>query len=190
MLVPLLILAATLKVPSAKNYFLLFSSLILMPLWRYDLGYGNIVALLASLFIFMILRKDLRASFPALTKGFLYSLILPLILFGYALAKSKQSILINLKDALGYLNSGQAFGIKDLANDMNLVYYVHYFIFPCAVGACLIFAFYKLVTLSKKEEKLPFINVAILFLSIYYFANFHRGLIRHNLAEGWDTAFT
>jgi hypothetical protein len=190
MLLPLLILASTLNAPSAKKYFLLFSFLILMPLWRYDLGYGNIVALLASMFLFMIFRKEFRTNFPALRKGFLYALILPLILFVFVLIKNHQSIFINIKDALGYLNSGQAFGIKDLANEKNLVYYVHYFIFPGAVAVCFFFALYTLARSSKKEEKLPFGNVAVIFLSIYYFANFHRGLIRHNLAEGWDTAFT
>jgi len=190
MLVPLLVLAAILKAPTTKNYFFFFSCLILMPLWRYDLAYGNIIALLISLFLFMLFRKELRASFASLRKGFLWSLILPVILFVIALIKTHQSILITAKDALGYLNSAQAFGTRDLANEKNLVYFVHYFIFPCAVAVCFFFALYRFMLSSKKEEKPSFANVAVIFLSIYYIANFHRGLIRHNLAEGWDTAFS
>jgi hypothetical protein len=190
MLIPLLILAATLNAPTFKNYFLLFSCLILMPLWRYDLGYGNIVALITSMFIFMLFRKDLRSSLPSLRKGFIYALILPIILFVIALLRNHQSILINIKDAVGYLNSAQAFGIKDLANEKNLVYLALYFIFPLVVAVCFFFALYRFIISARKEEKASFGNVAVIFLSVYYFANFHRGLIRHNLSEGWDTAFT
>ncbi len=190
MLLPLLILATTLKAPTFKNYFFLFSCLILMPLWRYDLAYGNILSLLGCLTLFFFLRKDLRSSLPALRKGFLFALIVPVILFIAALMLSHRSLLTTMKDALAYLGTPQAFGTKDLANEKTLVYYALYFIFPVAVGICFFYVLSRLWLSKDSAEKPGFSLVTVLFLSIYYIANFHRGLIRHNLSEGWDTAFT
>ncbi len=186
----LLALSSALNHPNTKNYFFLFSSLILMLFWRYDIAYAAFFALLISLLIYIILHKNIRSNFRAALRGFLYALILPVSLLLFAILKNRKSILINIQDALAYINSTQAYGMNDLAGEKNMLYHIHYFVFPALMACCFLYALFQLAFSLKKNDKISFLNLSQLFLVLFYFFNFHRGLIRHNLAEGWDTAFS
>ena len=66
------------------------------------------------------------------------------------------------------------------------MYNLHYFIFPALVILSAFFAIYKLFI--KKGNAITLLS--ILFFAVFYIFNFQRGLIRHSLAEGWDTALS
>ncbi|WP_164972752.1 hypothetical protein [Lacibacter luteus] len=84
---------------------------------------------------------------------------------------------------LGYLDSAQSWGYSVLSRVYNFKFRIHYFIFPVAVITGLL---YVLLLFREKFKSLVFLQLCLVFFSVYYLVNFQRGLIRHSFFENRD----
>ncbi|MBI1185352.1 hypothetical protein GC194_13860 [bacterium] len=96
----------------------------------------------------------------------------------------------NALQALDYLSASQAHAYSKIApNTTSWVFIAHHYIFPCVVMLLFILTI-KQWNIRGKNQSNQFLNVAILFLSLYYFFNASRGLVRHGFIEGSDRALS
>ncbi len=190
--IPLTILALLniYRKQSVGNYFLYFLILILMIGWRIDLGAANLLAGLGGILLLTFAVPDFHPDYKKLLKGFGMLILLTLLLFLSVLILWHGNIFQRISEALGYMSSLQSYGVKDLSGVKDMKYYSLYFVLPLAVLLAAAHAFVRMIREKGRNKETIALALSILFLSIFYFANFQRGLVRHTLAEQWDTAFT
>lgn len=176
---------------SVKNYFLYFLLLLFMMVWRIDLGISNFIAGVGGLLLVWYCVPDFKIQMTSLKKAALYTGISVVFIFCIALIIQGPTLLFSrLGEMTGYLNSLQAYGLKDLSSAANNKYYSLYFVMPVVVLMIAGYAFYKLIRSEEISSPQALISVTIIFFSIFYISNLQRGLVRHTLAEQWDTALT
>ena len=183
-LISIFILFALLKKQSVFNYFLFFTILVFNILWRIDIGVASVPALIISFASYFIVKKSQKIRFKKLLLGFAVFVvsISPFIVFVFL--KSNNFTVI-IKDILSYLSSAQTYGIPSLTYAAkDYVFYLHFLIFPALVLLMLIYGIYRLRTSKNKNI---FLQISIIFFSVYYILNFQRGIVRHSFVEGWDT---
>ena len=175
---------------SVLNYFTFFLVLVLMIFWRIDLGSANLVAGLGGILFLCFAVPGFKPDYLQLGKGFF---MLSFILLGSLFVTFlfyDGSLFHRFSEILGYISSFQSYGIKELSINKDFKYYSLYFIMPVAVLLSAAYAFIRLVRNHEEKKYVTQISLLILFLSVFYFANFQRGLVRHTLAEYWDTALS
>jgi len=188
-LMPLVVLAfiTFMERKTVASSFFFFFSLLFIVVWRVDLGTS---ALAATVAIFMLLF--IMKMLPARNKifgGFATAFSPVILLFLLALIYSGSSLFVALKDILAYTSSFQSYGLVNLAYAHDAKYFALYFVFPTAVLAIAVYIIYGLVNGNYEGSSTHF-AWAVLFFSLFYFANLQRGLVRHTLAEQWDAALT
>ncbi len=191
-LVPLAVIAFILlyKNQSVKNYVFFFCSLIFLVFWRIDIGFSTLVAGLASLIFLIFFVPSFKTDRKNIYKGITISFAIMLFLFIAAFIHSGFNILIYLRDALEYMASIQSYGIKDLSHKHDLKYFFLYFIFPAIVLLILLYCIYQIIRQNDRNEGAITYRLSLIFLSLFYFSNLQRGLVRHTLVEQWDAALT
>jgi len=175
---------------SVLNYFMFFLVLVLMISWRVDLGSANLVAGIGGISFLCFAVPGFKTDFVQLWKGLF---MLGFILLGTFLITFlfyDGSIFHRFSEILGYISSFQSYGIKELSISKDIKYYSLYYIMPVAVLLSAAYAFIRLARNKEEKKYVTQISLLILFLSVFYFANFQRGLVRHTLAEYWDTALS
>jgi hypothetical protein len=171
------------RVPSVKNYLLLFCSIILFVIWRIDLGLACFFSMAGILIVYSLqgIRKfNHRYFLTALgyMVAFFILVYFIFLLFGINLAS-------NLLNEYNYLSSTQSYGYPALGNPNERVFQVQYFIFPAIcmlLGGYILFNFRKFVTHGNSK----FATLCLLFCIGFYVANFPRGLVRHSFMEDSD----
>jgi len=170
---------------SFKNYFLLILLIAFLILWRIDIGYPAAIASLIVLLVYYINRVQFKISWILMFKSlglFLGITLLGLLLIGWCRGVN---VFEKLWSGLNYLASGQTYGVSSLGDVTKAAFKIQYFVFPLTmiliVGAML--TFYKKYNVSRPQRV---IYLSFLFLIIYYFMNFQRGLVRHSFVEGHD----
>ena len=188
-LLPLVVLAfiTFMERRTVASSFFFFFSLLFIVLWRVDLGTSAIAAT-AAMFILLFFMKMLPPKNKILG-GFTTSFSPAIVLFILALIYSGTSLFVALKDILAYTSSFQSYGLANLAYAHDAKYFTLYYVFPAAILAIVINMIYGLVN-SRYEGSSVNFAWAIIFFSLFYFANLQRGLVRHTLAEQWDAALT
>ena len=190
-LLTLLLLFNLIQKQSTGNYFLFFSTLVFVMIWRIDLGISNFIAGIGGLALLWFLLPDFEIDRKSARKGFVYFVISTVLVFLVAMLLRGPSILFSsLGEMLGYLSSLQAYGLKDLTSAANAKYFSLYFVMPVAVLLIAGYAFLRMVRMKNPSSRESIVSIGILFLCIFYFSNLQRGLVRHTLAEQWDTALT
>ena len=192
-IVPLtvLLLLNILQKQSVKNYFLFFFLLLFTMVWRIDLGISNFMAGIGGLALLWFVHPDFNPDRKSALRGFGIFAVTSLFLFLIAILIQGPALLFDrLGEMAGYLSSLQAYGLINLSGATDMKYYSLYFIMPVAVALVAGFAFVKLIRNNEAASRASIVSVVIIFLSIFYFSNLQRGLVRHTLAEQWDTAFT
>ncbi len=191
-LVPLMGLAfiSLYEKQSLKRYVFFFCLSMFMILWRIDIGFSTLIAGGGSLLFLILFVPSFKTNRKNLFNGFAIAIIILLSIFIMSFLHSGKNIFISFKDVFEYLSSAQSYGNKDLSLVLDIKYYSLYFIFPIAIFLILIHCIYQVVRHNKTNEKIIFYNLAIIFLGLFYFSNLQRGIIRHTLAEGWDSALT
>lgn len=184
--ITLLLLLRLREQASVKNYILYFSVLVGMIFWRIDLGSANLAAGLLALLCWRLLDREHAGGTKNMFKALLAVTGSVLLLFLMALLFRGQELFSRLQEALAYLSSMQSYGLKDLSPAQDLRYYSLYFLVPAAVLLISGASVYKYL---KGRLNINWI-LAILFFTFFYLINLQRGLVRHTLAEGWDTALT
>ena len=191
-LVPLTVIAFILlyEKQTVGRYIFFFSSLIFMIIWRIDLGSSTLIAGTLGLIFLAFFVPTFNTNKKYLFKGLVISISLVFLLFIIALIHSGAHLLISIKDALAYMSSFQSYGIKDLSLVHDMKYFSLYYILPVVILLIIIHCIYRVIRQNEKENNTIIYTLAIIFLGIFYLSNLQRGLVRHTLAENWDTALT
>ncbi|MCW3105188.1 MAG: hypothetical protein JWO09_3628 [Bacteroidetes bacterium] len=174
---------------SFKNYLLLISCLAFLVLWRVDIGYPAAIAGCAVLLVYYISREQFVISWKLLFKA-------AAVLFGAVLAfllvlgwVRDINVFEKLWSGLNYLASAQTYGLTSFGDASKMQYKMQYFVFPLVMllglGAMLVF--FKRLNVTRSQR---FIYASFLFLVVYYFVNFQRGLVRHSFIEGHDNGLS
>lgn len=170
---------------SLKNYLIYFGTLIFLLCWRIDLGYNCLLTMPFVLLYYNFFDEKTKISWKLLFKalalvgGSLIVLLSLLSLYRQTNLFSKAFYFIN------YCVSAQSYGYQSIGNSAAPGFKMHYFIFPAIVAMLLIVMFIKHKLLNKtKGQRVAFLS--LLFICLFYFINFNRGLIRHSLFEGSD----
>jgi len=175
----------TFKSFQAKNIMMILALMVLMLLWRMDVGLGNLVASLGLFLVYIVqfggftgIKKMIK---PVLLGTVLTALgfILTGALFGF------DTLQDHLSQALGYFSADQAHGWSKVTNDTNhRLLYIHYLTFPLMIFAI---GLYVTIRFKVLYEQKPRILISLLYFIFYYFANFQRGLVRHSFVIGTDS---
>ena len=191
-LVPLTTLAFILiyEKQTIRRYVFFFCSLIFMVIWRIDIGFSTLIAGAAGLIFLIFFVPTFKTEKKNLIKGFGISFSIAVLIFIVALINSGSHLFVVLRDSWAYLSSFQSYGIKDLSNVHDMKYFSLYFIFPAVVLLILIHCIHSIIRQNDKDNNTIIYTLAIIFLGLFYFSNLQRGLVRHTLAEQWDSALT
>lgn len=172
---------------SFRNYFLLITCLAFLLLWRVDIGYPAIISSAVVLLVYLLNREQFNISWKIFFKAlilFTACFILILVLIGLC---RNINVFDKLRSGLNYLASAQTYGLTSFGDSSLSLYKMEYFVFPVFMilffGAMLMF--FKKLNTSKMQR---FIYSSFLFLTLYYFVNLQRGLVRHSFIEGHDNA--
>jgi hypothetical protein len=185
----LMVLHKVLSQPSSlKNYVILFTTLAFLIYWRSDLGYSCVVTVPIIILFYHFIDPNFKIKWAHLLKALLIVFGTTALLFAALSAYRGVNIFYKLLYALNYLASAQTYGYNTIGWTNQPEYKMHYFVFPVlvcvillALGLC--FKFFN------KTKGQRFSYLTLLFLCVYYFANFNRGLVRHSLIE-WTDTFT
>lgn len=176
--------------PSFKTTLWLVLWSFFLVFWRIDVAAAHIPALGATMFFFLLKGK---LKVPEL-KNWIFSAALVLGiagLFFYLLNYYYHGLLVdNVKQALSYFGASQTHAYAKIASNYNSIHFVaHHFIFPCVIAIILFSTIFKWNPKGKNHDR-QFIILSIIFLSLFYFFNAPRGLVRHGFIEGSDRAIS
>ena len=169
--------------PSRKNYLLFVATGIFLLLWRLDIGYANILASLGLLLAYRW-KNDFIFSFRKF--GFALTVLLgPLsALVGIIAIWKGIAIPDRIAQAFHYFMSSQSYGYPTVHVAWDITTRAHYFLFPF-LG--LILTAYLVSGIRKStSDQAGFTLLAVLYLILFYLANFPRGLVRHSFVENTD----
>lgn len=172
--------------PSVKNYFLLLSCVAFLILWRMDIGYPALIATAGTLFIYWFGQRKLTFDIRILLKATAIISAAALIVIITIAAYRHINIVNSIYQTLNYLSSAQSYGYISLGDTSMPVVSMQYYIFPLTlllVFGCLLVVF-KNKTTSRSQR---FIYTSLVFLLLYYFINFQRGIVAHTLWGVRDT---
>lgn len=170
---------------SLKNYLLLFTITAFLILWRMDIGYPSTIAIAGTLFIYRINEKRFVFDRSILIKSVLiFAGSCILFLAGIAWWRD-MNIPDKLLNGLNYLASAQSYGYVDLGDETNVVFKMQYFVFPIIL-ILLFFSFLIFIKRYTISHSQRFVFTSLIFLTIFYFVNFQRGIVAHTLAGGPD----
>jgi hypothetical protein len=161
------------------SYLGLLFLMAMLFLWRLDIGVAAAPALL------IVLLKSKKIVFKDVTLGLGAGLIIALLfaLPIWIVAQIRHIALwSSVQSAVSFFNSSQSFGYTNMQMTENLIYGIHYFVFPLLA----FLLFYYLLHAKGRGDRISFPHMATLFLAAFYLLNFQRGLVRHGLIEKTD----
>ncbi len=171
---------------SLGTYLLFFSILLFLVLWRIDLAYVSVVAMPLILVYYHFRDANFRINLKSLSKSGVYMVLFCTIIL-VALAFIRHiDVIEKLNYFLHYCSSAQSYGYNTVGWSNMPGYKMHYFVFPALVGILLITLLINHNYLNQNKAQTKSF-VALLFICLFYFLNFNRGLIRHSLIEWIDT---
>jgi hypothetical protein len=155
------------------HYFLL--SILLISIWRLDLGISLIAATLMMIPFWFIWQKEDRRL---LLKWIAIS-ILSIGTVAYLFVRNFPE---QFHQMTGYFGANQAHGRSVLTYDESNIYFLHYFLLPFLVLFVLV---HTIISYKNSTDK-P-IQFTLLFFGLFYLFNLQRGLVRHSFTELTDT---
>ncbi|MEO6304628.1 MAG: hypothetical protein ABIP51_15820 [Bacteroidia bacterium] len=170
---------------SIKNYIIYFITIILLALWRIDLGYNCLLTMPLILFYFNFRDIKYKINWKLLLKagaivaGSMIVLIAVLSIYRQVNFFAKATYLLN------YCASAQSYSYGPIGDPNLSSYKMHYIIFPACVALIIVLLVIKYKQISRtNSQRLAYLS--LLFMCLFYFINFNRGLTRHSLLEGSD----
>ncbi|NJO68466.1 MAG: hypothetical protein HC830_03600 [Bacteroidetes bacterium] len=167
------------KSVSVKKFIILFFYSIFLLIWRLDVGYANLVAVLIYL-AWISLWQPRKSNFMILLKSGAIMLLVSIILAGSIYFLSPV-VFNNLNQALQYFGATQEHGLPVIMAEKDRFSLFHYIIIPILV-------FSSTILFAVRNKKYSFIEMAVIFTGLLYLLNFPRGLVRHGLIVGGDWA--
>jgi hypothetical protein len=168
-----------------KKYLLFFVTITGLVIWRIDLGYTCLVVMSVLLLYYHFFSKAFKINWHLFFKALIIvfgSAIIILVLLSFY---RDVNLFKKTLNALNYFASAQTYGYSSIGQDDTAIFKMHYFVFPIIVAIIIIALLIRFKTLNVSGyQRLSYL--ALLFICIFYFVNFNRGLIRHSLIEGVD----
>ena len=156
-----------------------------MIIWRLDIGFATMLAVLFSSCIYLIVFRDQKTSLSKLMKAVAVFSIGALLVLTLVSLVTAKNILIPMREILDYLSSVQSYGIPTLTYDAkDYIFCTHYILFPLAVIGVFGLMLYKAFTGKMDAPRDRYIFIIFTFAILFYFFNFQRGMVRHSFAEG------
>lgn len=177
---PLIWLIEAFKNNSQRAAWLFGISFTILFPWRADLSFALLISTI-FLVSFGIYLKRFRLKF--LLPTLLSMSLLGLFLLSIAFINNIDWI-SSLKSTIDYLQSSQSYGLTNLGDQTGNQFIFHHFIIPMLVLGVFILALKK-SSHSFGNQSMPII-VTVIYLSVFYFVNLPRGIVRHGFAEGFD----
>jgi hypothetical protein len=169
---------------SFKNLVVYLAFLVLLLFWRPDVGVANLIGGSMLLLIYFIGHREKYFDLLKAIAIIIAVVLIPTMIIIWA---KDIDLFSHIHQSLDYFGAGQAHGYSEITRNIDRYYLFHYFVFPIiTLGIAGYFGF----MLFRHKKETSFFTVAILFISIYYFANAQRGLVRHSLYEGSDMFFS
>jgi len=157
---------------------------IFLILWKMDVGFGNLVAVVVSLAIYFYHFGSLDKLMKLLRTAMIPGAVLLVLFIVFGIFKGFPYLFKNISQALGYFSADQAHGLSLLnLGAKDKIFIMHYFVFPTAVFSMLVYLLLNFKNLFAERQRLL---IALIYFSIFYFANFQRGLVRHSFMSGSD----
>lgn len=161
-----------------RDYVLLGGYSFFLFFWKLDIGVANLmmVAMSCGVILFKSAEKNqLKNLLKALG---IWGGIAGLTFLILCIAFGGSYLFTQLSLLWEYIGANTAHGLPDITYQLSRLYYLHYFILPVVILSLAIY--------TVRRMDFQRIDMAIVGLSIFYFANFQRGLVRHSLTSGTD----
>lgn len=173
---------------SFKSYITFLVLSVFLIVWRFDMASTFIVLIPVLFLYYTLVDPRYKINYANLLKSSaVVGLSGILIIAGISIYRHFNPIekLVNMYN---YCMSTQSYGYPEIGSMNSDAFKMHYFVFPIAVCILVIVLALRFKSLNKsKNQRLAYLS--LVFLCIFYFINFNRGLVRHGLVEGTD-AFT
>lgn len=167
-----------------KNYYALFGIFAFLIVWRLDIGFANMFAMWGTVLVFC-LAKHTRFDWKKAFKALWYVIGIPALLAIVISLIKGIDLWEHFRLAMHYFGDSQNHGYSILSYDYGDMFRIHFIIFPLLALALLIYllSHLKKFTVDKQER---FLVLALVYLILFYFANFQRGIERHGFVENTD----
>jgi hypothetical protein len=170
------------KKQSLKTYIAFFGSVAGVLIWRVDIGVTIIPEVIVLLVYYHLISKNFRINPVMLVKGALVIVGAVGLVIAFLCLYRHTNLLNNVPAIINFLSSAQTYGYPNLGQEDLAIYKLHYYIFPPLVAIIVLALLLNFRSLNKSRNQ-QYAYLALLFTSIYYLANFNRGLVRHGLIE-------
>jgi hypothetical protein len=159
---------------SKKNTRWFYFAVVILTLWRLDIGVSLIVASFVGL-IFLAVKS------PIWIKTGLIQLMLigaPILLLALVFALQFPE---NFQQIIGYFGANQAHGFSVMALNESNLYWIDYFALPLLISGILV------LHALNSWKKWNSIQAYMFIAGAFYLFNLQRGMVRHSFVEGYDT---
>lgn len=165
-----------------KNVYFLLGWILFITLWRIDFGVSIIPAIVILFVLDWWQSKDVNEIKTVLIHSVIFIGGLGIVAFIINLSTGGK-LFENLPLAFEYLGASQAHAYTEITKKFTMLFYLHYFLFPMLSVAILIH-----IGMSnwKSKSRFHFIEIATVFLGLFYLFNAQRGLVRHSFSEEYD----
>ena len=174
---------------SVSTYLSWFFIVGLLICWRLDTGAAFLIA--SPIFLVLaFISSDLKFQFVPFAKAFaIFIVIVSCAIFVAVQLRSIDFILDNFENALSYITSNQAHGTSAQSQNYNHLFYVIHVLLPFVAFVSILTSVYSLSS-KKIDAQKSFLLLCSLFLYLVFFANFQRGVVRHNFLMEYDHMLT
>ena len=154
-------------------------------LWRIDLGYTCVIAMILVTLYYHIASRTFKINWVLLFKALIWIVGFTCVLLAALSAYRHTNLFRKTIYALNYFTSAQTYGYIEIGAPGWNIFKMHYFVFPIIVSFIIIALVLRFKDLNRSlSQRTAFL--ALLFSCVFYIINFNRGLVRHSFVEGVD----
>ena len=165
-----------------KYLMLIYLATILAVFWRFDLGFPCVF--ISTVFSLCWLFTDFsKEKLFLFFKAFAVVASFFGILATIFLIKDTENFIQNFLQAKSYLTANQAHALEKFASNDQKANFIHLILYP-AIAVSMLFGLIYSYTTRKINSNNKFLWLSAIFLILFYFLNFQRGLVRHSLFAG------
>lgn len=169
--------------PSIKNWLISFFWMTFLIFWRMDGGVANFMAQ-GILLVFVLIFIDKKRRSFLISLAVFAGIAGLLLLSGYVY---QPRLFENIRQFIHYIGANQAHGAIAIGNVADTLFVVQYMIFPAVIALMLLWIVFSF---RKNFKNHFFVICSFVFLGLFYFFNFQRGLVRHGFNENNDGFLT
>jgi hypothetical protein len=169
--------------PGVKNWLINFFWMTFLILWRLDGGVANFMAQ-GILLIFILIFIDKKRRSFLISFAVFAGIAGLLLLSGYLY---QPHLFENMRQAWHYIGANQAHGAISIGNVADTLFVIQYMVFPAVIALMMLWLIFNF---KKQFRNHIFLFSSFVFLGLFYFFNYQRGLVRHGFNENNDGFLT